>query len=94
MKKDEYRIMFEAEEQHWWYRGLRKISLQFMKKYASTSMLKVLDVGCGTGIFLKILSSDHDVTGIDYSEDAISFCKLRELENVKQASANDLPFDN
>jgi len=57
-------------------------------------MLKVLDVGCGTGIFLKILSGDHDVTGIDYSEDAISFCRMRELENVKQASVNDLPFDN
>ena len=94
MKKDEYRIMFEAEEQHWWYRGLRKISLQSIKKYAPASKLKVLDVGCGTGILMKILSSDHDVTGIDYSEDAISFCKLRELENVKQASANDLPFDN
>ena len=94
MKKDEYRIMFEAEEQHWWYRGLRKISLQFIKKYAPTSILKVLDVGCGTGILTKILSIDHDVTRIDYSEDAISFCRMRELENVKQASANDLPFDN
>jgi len=86
--------MFEAEEQHWWYRGLRKISLQSIKKYSSASKLKVLDVGCGTGILLKILSKDHDVSGIDYSEDAISFCKLRGLESVKQASINDLPFDN
>lgn len=94
MKKDEYRVMFEAEEQHWWYRGLRKISLQAIKKYAPIGKLKVLDVGCGTGILLKILSSVHDVSGIDYSEDAISFCKLRELVSVKQASANDLPFED
>ena len=94
MKKDEYRIMFEAEEQHWWYRGLRKISLQAIKKYAPIGKLKVLDVGCGTGILLKTLSNCHDVSGIDYSEDAISFCKLRGLVNVKQASANDLPFED
>jgi ubiquinone/menaquinone biosynthesis C-methylase UbiE len=94
MKKDEYRIMFEAEEQHWWYCGLRRILLQSIKKYAPKNKMKILDVGCGTGILMKTLSSVHDVSGIDYSEDAISFCRLRELKNVKKASANDLPFEN
>ena len=39
---------------------------------------KILDVGCGTGMYYRVLSKDNpdiDYTGIDYSKDMIDKCK-------------------
>jgi ubiquinone/menaquinone biosynthesis C-methylase UbiE len=54
--------------------------------------LNILDVGCGTGANLEMLSEFGQVEGVDISGEALTFCRERGLENVKQGEAEALPF--
>ncbi len=92
METDEYRVMYEIENDYWWYVGLRKLVFASIDRFASKEgKLKILDAGCGTG---KILESckEHDACGLDFSEEAISFCKKRGLNSIKKGSICDMPF--
>jgi len=55
--------------------------------------LKILALGCGTGAELDFLSKLGDVTGMDYSLEAVSFCK-KSSHNVIQGNAENLSFPN
>lgn len=87
---EEYKVMFEAEEKLWWYRILHeKVLAEITKKYPENYQINILDIGCGTGGLMSFLIKNgyHNIQGIDYSEDAISFCKERNL-NVKRFDIN------
>jgi SAM-dependent methyltransferase len=96
MYPDEYRVMFEIEDDYWWYRGLRELIRNLLAQYApeSSSRPMILDVGCGTGANLKLLQSYGDAIGVDISERAIGFCRARGIPENRMffASAVDLPF--
>lgn len=96
MHPDEYRVMFELEDGHWWYRGLRVMLKGMLERYiaADAPRPKILDAGCGTGANLKLLESYGEALGVDISEQAIAFCRKRGIpENrVMQASVTELPF--
>ena len=84
--KEEYRMMYEAEEKLWWYRILHeKILKEIQKKYAQNNEINILDAGCGTGGLMTFLINKgyRNIQGFDFSEDAVSFCKERKL-NVQQ----------
>lgn len=52
----------------------------------------VLDVGCGPGVFIKLLSErGNSVVGIDCDPAALALCRSRGM-SVLQASAEELPF--
>jgi SAM-dependent methyltransferase len=55
--------------------------------------LKILDVGCGTGANLEMLSEFGAAEGVDVSAEALSFCKARGLVNVKLGEAERLPYE-
>lgn len=62
---------------------------------------KILDVGCGTGIFLELLKKKYPVVsviGIDPDQEALSIAskRLSLFQNVKliKAFAEALPFEN
>jgi len=54
---------------------------------------KALDVGCGPGFVMDVLSERLDVRGIDMDPDMVSMCQARDLE-VVQGKAENLPFDD
>ncbi len=65
----------------------RRIDTPFNKKYGrdllnSKELLKILDVGCGDGSFVKYLSQTNDVVGIDISSEQINLAKSKGLKNV------------
>lgn len=83
---DEYRMMYEAEEKLWWYRILHeKVLNEIQKKFQENKQIKILDAGCGTGGLMSFLIKHgyQNIQGFDYSPDAVSFCKERNL-NVQQ----------
>ncbi len=61
---------------------------------ATSASLKILDVGCGTGANLEMLSQFGEAEGVDVSADALAFCRARGLVNVKQGEAEALPYED
>lgn len=94
MEIEEYRKMYELEEAHWWFISKRKLIFSFLEKYytKNNTERRILDVGCGTGIILKEFNKFGKAYGIDLSEQAIKFCKLRGLKNVKKMSITKISF--
>lgn len=94
MEKEEYRKHFELEERFWWFVGRREIVETIFKFY---NVIKdrehnLLDIGCGTGFNLKIFQKYIKSFGCDLSDEAIYFCKKRNLKNVVKSNAGELPF--
>ena len=91
MQKEEYQNMYDHEFSHWWYLGLDHLLLQVLKKFKPRTKIKILDAGCGTGRVMKRLEY-AEVHGIDFSQDAIDFCKKRGLLKTQQGSVLSLPY--
>lgn len=93
MKKEEYQRLFELEEKHWWYLGMKEISLHLLSKtLAHQKNLRILDAGCGTGGMMRALDKFGQVSGIDISHEAINLCRARNLKRVNLASVEKIPF--
>jgi SAM-dependent methyltransferase len=94
MKKEEYKVMFNIEDTYWWYVGLRELALTFVDRInKNRDDSRMLDAGCGTGKILEDGRS-YNIYGMDYSDEAIKFCKLRGLDNLIRGSISNLPFKN
>ena len=102
MQQHTYSIMHRVEETHWWFVGRRKIIESFLKPVVadlksglrSAQSLHILDVGCGTGANLEMLSQFGSAEGVDVSAQALDFCRARGLELVKEGAAEQLPYED
>lgn len=57
-------------------RERKKAVLCFLDEYTSNRSLRVLDIGCGTGIYMKeVLERRHAVVGLDITEEMLSKAK-------------------
>jgi len=56
-------------------------------------ILRILDIGCGTGANLEMLAEFGDAEGVDVSDEALEFCKSKGLI-VHKGLAEELPFEN
>jgi SAM-dependent methyltransferase len=95
MQQHTYSIMYEVEGKHWWFAGRRRIIAEFVGRVCremKEPRPKILDVGCGTGANLQMLSQFGAAEGVDVSPDALDFCRSRGLTRVKQGVAEHLPF--
>lgn len=95
MQQHTYPIMYRVEEKHWWFVGRRRIISAFVRqiiKDLKRSQPRILDIGCGTGANLELLSTFGEAAGVDVSEEALAFCRDRGLQNVRQGRAEQLPF--
>ena len=87
MHKSEYKKIYLLEDKYWWYRALHELIEYQVNKFRCTNKkdLDILDAGCGTGKLLAILNKYGRIKGIDYSKEAIDYCKVRGLKNVEVA---------
>jgi SAM-dependent methyltransferase len=93
---EEYGRMYEAEERQWWYVGMRALSFALLDRHwppasAGGARPRLLDAGCGTGNNLLHLARRGDAVGVDVSDEALRFCRLRGVSAVR-GSLLDLPF--
>ena len=71
-----YRIFFEIQKKHWWFVTRKNIVLDFVDRYLPEGdQVKVLDIGCGSGLMLNALAKVGQTFGMDMSDEAISFSK-------------------
>jgi len=105
MQQHTYAIMRRVEESHWWFVGRRQIIRSFLQPIVCDlktdagdtkrdTTLNMLDVGCGTGANLEMLSEFGQAEGVDVSAEALSFCQARGLQNVKLGAAEALPYED
>jgi len=85
--------MFRVEETHWWYQALQRLILESLERELPDWREKeILDAGCGTGAILQRLGNPNKNVGVDLAPEAISLCRRRGLNNVRQADIMALPF--
>jgi SAM-dependent methyltransferase len=93
MDPSEYRTIYTVEDRHWWYAGMRRITLGLLEEtYGGRADLDILDAGSGTGGAMGYLARFGRVTGVDYAALALDFCRARDLSRLAQASVSALPF--
>jgi SAM-dependent methyltransferase len=97
MMEHTYPILFRVEQSHWWHIGRRRILAGFVEeicRLVTDRRPRILDVGCGTGANLLMLSKYGDAEGVDVSEDALAFCRERGLDKVKLGAGEELPYED
>ena len=97
MMEHTYPILFRVEQSHWWHIGRRRILADFVSEICSRvtdRKPRILDVGCGTGANLLMLSKYGEAEGVDISEDALAFCRERGLDKVKLGAGEELPYED
>lgn len=94
MQDTHYEALYKMESGHWWYKTRRKIIRNFIEKYRARfgDEIKIIDVGCGTGLLLKEMEPLGTCHGIDISQKALDFCKKRGINNVQVADAARIPY--
>lgn len=96
MQQHTYAIMDRVEDSHWWFVGRRAILEMFLRKIIQDPRSeirdpKLLDIGCGTGANLEMLSQFGTAEGVDVSDDALEFCRKKGLK-VNKGLAETLPY--
>src|SRR3990167_11456802 len=93
MKNYLYEDLYLTEDRHWWHLSKRRIVEYYLKKLLKDKTdANMLDVGCGTGKNLELLSSYGTAWGVDISSDALLYCRKRGLKRIKKANVTALPF--
>jgi SAM-dependent methyltransferase len=91
MYEDEYTNMYLMEESYWYYMALHELLEDYVRTFSEKNdqTLNIFDAGCGTGRWLTILEQYGKSKGIDYSPQAIKYCKMRGLNNVRVGNLNE-----
>ncbi len=94
MEKREYEILFQVEQEHFWYQALHKSIIETVNElFPKRSEIKILDAGCGTGFLSQKLQTVGSAFGFDLSANALEFCSQRHLKNISRATVQQLPFE-
>lgn len=95
MESHVYQQIQEIENGHWWYVARRRIIFDWVVRRArALDRPRILDIGCGTGFNIEHLRSLGltRVVGLDFSSDALAFCRSRNLTGLVQGDATSAPF--
>ena len=78
MEKEMYQSMYETETYHWYFKSKYEIVLSTLEKAGleKDSGVSIADFGCGCGLMLENLSQYGKPVGMDYSEDALQYCRM------------------
>ena len=83
-----YETQHRQELYHWWYRVRRELVHDILATYfGDRADLTLADIGCGTGALTKELERYGECTGIDFSEQAVAFCRSRGVRDVRLGTA-------
>jgi ubiquinone/menaquinone biosynthesis C-methylase UbiE len=93
MDSQEYERMYNAEDGHWWYRGMASITHAVLdRRYVRGGSLRILDAGCGTGAAATSFLAEYGrVWGMDINAEALRFCRRRGAGRWARASVLHLP---
>ena len=71
-REEEFAKIQQHGDEHWWYVGMRRNALALLERYLpKKDHLRILEIGCGTGINLKHLARYGTPEGIEYDPYAL-----------------------
>jgi SAM-dependent methyltransferase len=78
MERVVYQQMAELDDRHWWYRARRDIIADLIRREARPPAdAAVLEIGCGTGHNLSMLSGFGHVDGLELDDEAAALSEKR-----------------
>ena len=94
MKQEAYTEMYCVEDEHWWFVTRRMIIKRILDTLLNYSITPdILEVGCGTGGNLELLSSYGVIHAIEVDDVARDLANKRNICSVKPGSLpKDIPF--
>ncbi len=93
MIKEEYQILYNLEGKYWWFLGQARTAFDMLRRHLKNKQnILILDAGCGTGKNLEYLQRYGPAQGLDFSEEALKFCRQRGLKSLKRGEIENLPY--
>lgn len=78
MERVVYQQMAELDDRHWWYRARRRIIADLIRREAHLPPdAEILEIGCGTGHNLAMLSDFGHVEGLELDDEARAISEKR-----------------
>jgi SAM-dependent methyltransferase len=78
MERIVYQQMAELDDRHWWYRARRRIIADLIRREARLPAdAQILELGCGTGHNLAMLSGFGRVDGLELDDEARALSEKR-----------------
>ena len=78
MERIVYQQMAELDDRHWWYRARRKILAELIRREVHPAAdSRILEIGCGTGHNLAMLSGFGHVDGLELDDEAAALSEKR-----------------
>jgi SAM-dependent methyltransferase len=89
------RLTFDVEEEHWWYRGRRRVLHAVLAGLGLPPGARILDAGCGSGRNMVELARYGTATGIELASASLAAARERGSGAVLAGSLEArLPFDD
>jgi len=85
MERSVYDEMAALDQRHWWYRGRREVLDALIQRLGLPADARILEVGCGTGHNLEMLSRFGSVDAIEVDAAARKMAEQRLGRTVMQA---------
>ncbi|MCM8795546.1 MAG: class I SAM-dependent methyltransferase [Candidatus Omnitrophica bacterium] len=92
MRDCEIERIDKLENFYWWFIARRELAISLLRKYIKKLNLRILDVGCGTGMFMKELVRFGKVVGVDKSYYSIQLCHKKGFNSVYQEDISNMHF--
>ena len=78
MERVVYQQMAELDDRHWWYRARRRILAELIRREVHPAAdSRILEIGCGTGHNLAMLSGFGHVDGLELDDEAAALSEKR-----------------
>ncbi|HZT37109.1 MAG TPA: class I SAM-dependent methyltransferase [Bryobacteraceae bacterium] len=97
MNPAEFQNIAAAEQQFWWYRGMKRILFRLLDPVARRrSFQRVLDAGCGTGRLAAQLAERYHwrIFPVDIGWEGLGYARLLHPERLAQCDIAALPFQD
>jgi SAM-dependent methyltransferase len=82
----------QVEDDHWWYRGRRRVLEGVIEQLDLPPDARILDAGCGSGRNMVELARHGVVTGIELAGTSVAVARARGVGEVIAGSVEELPF--
>jgi SAM-dependent methyltransferase len=90
--RSEFQAMLALDEQHWWYRGRRRVLRAVLDGLELPPEPRLLDAGAGSGRTLDELARYGRVAGVELNEAGVEAARARGHLDVQKAAVEALPY--